>query len=357
LSSFELEGLVNLINERVESNIKIMEVCGTHTQAIAKSGLCNMLDPRIQLISGPGCPVCVTTESYIDAAIELLLQPNIVIVTFGDMIRVTGSNKSLEDCMEMKSRIKVVYSPFAVLDIAESNNNMQIVFLAVGFETTAPLIAALIKMTIQRGLHNLFFLVGLKLMPPVLDKVLSSKDNRLDALICPGHVSVIMGSEYFSFVPEKYNIPAVISGFEYAEVAAAIYYLSEEVRKGKRNMRNLYTKCVKSQGNAIAKELMASVFQSKEGYWRGIGKIDGSELTLKKEYGAFDASKNFDLRIKNEYIAENCQCGEIIIGSKSPYQCSLFCKSCTPESPKGPCMVSSEGACAIFYKYKRRDLA
>ena len=330
-----------------------MEVCGTHTQAIAKAGLCNMLDPRIHLISGPGCPVCVTPESYIDAVIEVLQQPNTTIVTFGDMIRVKGSDKSLEDCMEMKNRIKVVYSPFTVLDIAENNKSMQIIFLAVGFETTAPLIAAIVKLALQRGLKNLFFLVGLKRMPPVLEKVLSSKDSKLDALICPGHVSVIMGSEYFGFVPSKYNIPAVISGFEYAEVAAAVYYLCEQVRKGEKNLSNLYLKCVKPLGNITAKELLGSVFQSKEGYWRGIGTIDASEFTLKKKFEAMDAVKVFDISIKNAAVLDRCKCGDIITGSRNPFQCSLFGESCTPEDPKGPCMVSSEGVCAIYYKHRQ----
>ena len=357
MSRFDLKELVAYINLNVKSKMKIMEVCGTHTQAIAKSGLSNMLDSRVQLISGPGCPVCVTPEGYIDASIELLWQPNTIIVTFGDMIRVKGSVKSLEDCMEMKTRIKVVYSPFTVLDIAQNNKNMQIIFLAVGFETTAPLIAAIVKLALQRGLKNLFFLVGLKLMPQVLDKVLSSKDSKLDALICPGHVSVIMGSEYFDFVPDKYNIPAVICGFDYEDVAIAVYYLSEEVRKGKKNLSNLYPKCVKPKGNTTAKELLREVFQSKEGFWRGIGAIDASELTLKKEFLAMDAVKRFDISIKNTSVSGSCQCGDIITGNKSPFQCSLFCKSCTPENPKGPCMVSSEGACAIFYKYKRGNLA
>lgn len=356
MNKFDLKYLVASINIRVRNEIKIMEVCGTHTQAIAKSGLCNMLDPRIQLISGPGCPVCVTSEGYIDASIELLQQPNTIIVTFGDMIRVKGSFKSLEDCMEMKNRIKIVYSPFTVLDIAENNQEMKIIFLAVGFETTAPLIAAIVKLAHQRGLKNLFFLVGLKLMPQVLDKVLSSKDSKLNALICPGHVSVIMGSEYFSFVPKKYNIPAVISGFENTDVATAIYYLSEDVRKGEKNLLNLYPKCVKPHGNATAKELMGSVFQSKEGFWRGIGTIDDSELTFKKEFLSMDAFKSFDISIKNTSDSGRCQCGDIITGNKSPFQCSLFCESCTPENPKGPCMVSSEGACAIYYKYRRRNL-
>ena len=357
MNSFDLKGLIDTVNKRVVRDIRIMEVCGTHTQAVAKAGLCNMLDSRIHLISGPGCPVCVTTEGYIDAAIELLLQPNTMIVTFGDMIRVKGSIKSLEDCMEMKTRIKVLYSPFTALDIAENNKSMQVIFLAVGFETTAPLIAAIVKLALQRGLQNLFFLVGLKLMPTVLDKVLSSEASKLDGLICPGHVSVIMGSEYFNFIPKKYNMPAVISGFEYADVALAVYYLSEEVRRGERNLTNLYQKCVKPQGNTVAKELLEEVFQIKEGCWRGIGIIDASELTLKREFRALDAAKCFDISIKNTSLLENCQCGDIITGSKSPLQCSLFSKSCTPENPKGPCMVSSEGACGIYYKYKRGSLA
>ena len=357
MSRFDINDLVSSINSKVRNEIRMMEVCGTHTQAIAKVGLSNMLDPRIQLISGPGCPVCVTTEGYIDGAIELLQQPNTMIVTFGDMIRVKGNVKSLEDCMEMKSRIKVVYSPFAVLDIAENNKKFQIIFLAVGFETTAPLIAAIIKLAYQRKLKNLFFLFGLKLMPPVLERVLSLKNNKLDALICPGHVSVIMGSEYFNFVSKNYNIPAVICGFEYADVATAVYYLSEEVRKGETDILNLYGRCVKPQGNTIAKELLGEVFQSKEGCWRGIGMIDNSELTLKKEFQEMDAVRCFDISIKNTLNSGSCQCGDIITGSRNPFQCRLFDKACTPEAPKGPCMVSSEGACAIYYKYKRGNLA
>jgi hydrogenase expression/formation protein HypD len=273
------------------------------------------------------------------------------------MLRVKGSFKSLEDCMEMKNRIKIVYSPFAVLDIAESNQTMKVIFLAVGFETTAPLIAALAKLIFQRGVKNLFFLVGLKLMPPVLQKVLSSEDSKLDALICPGHVSAIMGSEYFSFVPEQYNIPAAISGFEYTDVTAAVYYLFNAVNKDEKNLYNLYSRCVKSQGNINAKKLLTEVFESKEGYWRGIGIIEDSELRLKKEFLALDALKSFDIEIKRTLILDSCQCGDVITGSKSPFQCSLFSRICTMEDPKGPCMVSSEGACAIYYKYKRRDLA
>ena len=357
MCSFVLKDIVDVINKRVSQEIRIMEVCGTHTQAIARAGLSNVLDPRIELVSGPGCPVCVTTEDYIDAAIELLQQPNVLIATFGDMIRVKGSSKSLEDCMEMKTRIKVVYSPFRVLDIAEENPAKQTVFLAIGFETTAPLIAAIVKLALQKGIKNLFFLVGLKQMPTVLEKVLSAKDNKLDALICPGHVSVIMGSEYFRFVSEKYNMPAVISGFEYEDIAAAIYYLCEEASKGGNSFANLYPKCVKPKGNTVAKELLSEVFVSKEGYWRGIGMIEASEYALRKEFLAFDAARNFDIEIKNTRVLDSCLCGAIIIGSKNPFQCGLFSKICTPEDPKGPCMVSSEGACAIYYKYKRGNLA
>jgi hydrogenase expression/formation protein HypD len=352
-----MKDMIAIINKKISQEIKIMEVCGTHTQAIAKAGLSNVLDPRIQLVSGPGCPVCVTAEDYIDAAVELLQQPDVLITTFGDMIRVTGSHKSLEDCMEMKNRIKVVYSPFSILDIAEENPTKQIVFLAVGFETTAPLIAALVKRALQKGIKNLIFLVGLKRMPPVLEKVLSAQNNKLDAMICPGHVSVIMGSEYFRFISEKYNMPAAISGFEYEDVTAAIYYLCEGVSKRGNNFANLYPKCVKPEGNKAAKELLSEVFESKEGCWRGIGVIEASEYALKKEFASFDAVKSFGIKIKNTILIESCLCGDIIIGNKNPFQCSLFNKICTPENPKGPCMVSSEGACVIYYKYKRGDLA
>lgn len=354
MSSFDNKALISYINEKVVQEVRIMEVCGTHTQAIARANLSGILNPKIQLISGPGCPVCVTSEGYIDAAIELLEQPDTIISTFGDMVRVRGSCKSLEDCMAMKDRVKIVYSPFATLDIAECNPRKNIIFLAVGFETTAPLIAALAKLSLKRKIKNLFFLVGLKLMPPVLQRVLSLKDSRLDALICPGHVSVIMGSDYFNFVRDKYNTPAAICGFEYNDVITAIYHLLAAVQKDEISLKNLYTRCVRSHGNINAKLLMSEVFHSKEGYWRGIGAIEQSELAFNNEFLTLDAAKHFGIEIASTLSdVTGCQCGDIITGSKSPYQCRLFDKACNPEEPKGPCMVSTEGACAIYYKYKR----
>lgn len=335
---------------------RIMEVCGTHTQVIAKAGFSDLLKPGIKLISGPGCPVCVTPEGYIDGAIELLQQPDVMIATFGDLIRVKGSQKSLEDCMELKNRIKIVYSPFTALEIAECNPCMQIIFLAVGFETTAPVIAAAVKLSRTRGIRNLFFLVGLKLMPPVLKKVLSSKENKLDALICPGHVAAVMGADYFRFIPSMFEIPAAVCGFDHSDVAAALYYLSEEVSRSEKSFINLYSRCVRPQGNPEAKELMAEVFESKEGDWRGIGRIEASELTLQREYSFCDAVSCFQLSIKNTAASSACMCGEVITGRITPFQCNLFGKTCNVENPLGPCMVSSEGTCSIYYRYRRSSL-
>lgn len=354
MNSDVIKRLIENINGKANRDIRLMEVCGTHTQSIAKAGLANVLSPRIKLISGPGCPVCVTGEGYIDAAIELLQQKDTIIVSFGDMLRVKGSSESLEDCMELKERIRVVYTPFTALDIAEQNRDKEVVFLAVGFETTAPIIAALVKLARDRHLSNISFLIGLKLMPPILEVVLSMEGSRLDGLICPGHVASVMGVDYFSFIPERYGISAVISGFEQVDVAAAVHWLVESITtQEKSRLFNIYGRCVQDRGNKKAKELIQEVFQERDGYWRGIGHVIASELSLREEYRAMDAEHRFGILIEHKVLSSSCQCGEIIIGSKSPIECRLFGLACTPENPKGPCMISSEGSCSIYYRYKR----
>lgn len=354
MSNTEIIRLIADINNKASGNIRIMEVCGTHTQAIAKAGLSNILSGKIKLISGPGCPVCVTGEGYIDAAIELLQQKDTVIATFGDMVRVRGGSKGLEDCMELRERIKIVYSPFAVLDIAEANRDKEVVFLAVGFETTAPLIAALVKLARTKVLNNLSFLVGLKLMPPVLKQVLSNQGNKLDGIICPGHVSSVMGSDYFSFIPNEYGIPAVVSGFEQLDVASSVHWLMKSIAANKpAELFNIYSRCVQKNGNEKAQKLMQEMFEKRDGYWRGIGVIEDSELRLNDEFKAMDAEQRFGISIKETASPSSCQCGDIITGSKSPFDCGIFAVGCTPENPKGPCMISSEGTCSIYYKYKR----
>ncbi|MDF2519549.1 MAG: hydrogenase formation protein HypD [Clostridia bacterium] len=346
--------IINAINESADHDIKLMEVCGTHTQAIAKAGLSSILSPHVTLISGPGCPVCVTAEGCIDAAIKLLQQRNTILVSFGDMIRVKGSSISLEDCMELRERIRIVYSPFTALDIAERERGKEVVFLAVGFETTAPVIAALVKLAQARELDNISFLTALKLMPPVLSLVLSDEKNRLDGIICPGHVSTVMGADYFDFVPGKYGIPAAVAGFEQKDVLSAVYWLVQSISGGtKSTLFNIYGRCVQPEGNVIAKSLIEEVFGQRDGYWRGIGCIKASELFLREDYRDMDAEYRFGVHIEQKSIKSDCQCSEIIIGSKSPAECRLFASGCTPEHPKGPCMISSEGSCAIYYKYKR----
>lgn len=352
-----LNRLVDVINKQVCEEIKIMEVCGTHTQTIARAGLEHMLDKRVKLLSGPGCPVCVTPEGYIDAALELISQPDIIIVTFGDMIRVRGSSRSMEDCMALNSKIKIVYSPFAVMEIVERNKDKQIVFLAVGFETTAPLIAVLINWAKMNHVSNLSFLTGLKRMPPVLSHVLGNKEMKLDALICPGHVSVIMGAEYFDFIPHQYSLPAVVSGFEDMDVAGSIYLIIKEILRKRASLQNHYKSCVTEHGNNRAQRMLSLVFETGDGCWRGIGTLKDSELILKKAFYEQDAAKRFGVSIKHHQSEEGCQCGEIIVGSKSPCECSMFGTACTPQQPKGPCMVSSEGSCSIYYKYRKGGMA
>lgn len=354
MRSGDLNMYIGDMNKLVNRDIKIMEVCGTHTQVIAKAGFAEVLDPRLKLVSGPGCPVCVTSEGYIDAAIALLQQPELIVVTFGDLLRVKGTSKSLEDCMEQKHRIRVVYSPFAALKIAKQNRGSQVVFLAVGFETTAPLIAAAACYARDQGLDNLSFLTGLKLMPPVLEQVLSQQDSKIDALLCPGHVAVIMGAEYFRFVAECFNIPAAIAGFEPKEAAEALHYLVYLSSKERVGFDNLYTSYVSPEGNKTAKKLLQEVFEKRKGYWRGIGVIAESELRFCEDYQEFDAEKRFGVQTKEISSEAGCQCSRVIMGSITPFECRLFGSNCTIEEPKGPCMVSSEGACAIYYKYKRR---
>lgn len=332
--------------------IRIMEVCGTHTRAISKSGIRYLLPKEVLLLSGPGCPVCVTPESYIDMAVELLNLEGVLLVTFGDMMKVKGTCFSLSDKQAQGSKITVVYSPEDALTIAAKNKDKLIVFIAVGFETTAPLIAVTVKLAKSSGLDNLFFFTALKCMEPAIRFILQDKRSKINAMICPGHVAAIKGADHFRFITEEFGIPAVICGFESQDIAAGICMLLEQLT-GKRHIEfvNLYKRCVGFSGNTIAQRMINEVFDVADGDWRGIGSIRNSALVLNNKCEHLDAVKRFGIKTEQYSSPVNCLCSEILLGLKLPFQCSLFRSVCTPEHPSGPCMVSSEGACAAHFMY------
>lgn len=337
-------------------DIKIMEVCGTHTQIIAKSGIKSILPPNIKLLSGPGCPVCVSEESYIDNAIEILKKYHAVIATFGDMIRVSGTNGNLLDDKAKGKDIRIIYSPLELIDMAEQTKNKKIVFLAVGFETTAPIIALTIKKAAERKIDNLFFLTSLKLMPPILHYIMGQTVNNIHGLICPGHVASVTGSEYFRFIEEDYCLPAAVCGFEAEDILSGIHYLVKQISQSeKKELCNLYTRCVKPDGNTVAKRLIKEVFYVSDGEWRGIGKVKDSSLYINENYKNYDALHAFKLENKSSKINTSCQCKDVLLGNITPKECNLFNMLCYPFKPYGPCMVSSEGACSIAYKYREEE--
>ena len=336
-----------------KNTIRILEVCGTHTHSISKSGIRYLLPKHIQLLSGPGCPVCVTSESYIDMAIDLIEDKNIVLATFGDMLKVKGTCSSLAE-RKSNNNIITVYSPEDAVILATKNPDKIVVFLAVGFETTVPIIAAVIKDVYENGPNNLFFLTALKLMEPVLRKILANDRKRFDGLICPGHVAAVMGSDAFRFVTDEFHIPSVICGFEAEDIKKGIFDLIDQI-EGRKPVAfsNLYERCVNPQGNTRAQQFINEVFQISDGNWRGIGQVSNSALVLNDKYQKLDAKNKFDINEKALTKLTLCRCSEIILGIKAPYECKQFGVNCTPENPLGPCMISSEGACSAHYKFGR----
>ena len=347
------KSIMDVYAKPVERIIRIMEVCGTHTQSISKSGIRYLLPQNVKLLSGPGCPVCVTNEFYIDVAIELLSCDNIIIATFGDMLRVKGTYLSLAD-KKYKDNVITVYSPEDAITLARKKQDKIVVFLAVGFETTAPIIAATIKNVYENGPNNLFFLTALKRMEPVLRFILNNDSKKIDGLICPGHVASVLGADAFRFVTDEFKIPAVVSGFKTEEIKGGIYNLLDQI-EGKKSIAfsNLYECCVSATGNKLAQKYINEVYKTEDGYWRGIGLVPNSALGLQGKYKSLDAKNKFNLSEKVLLKSSACQCSEIILGIKAPYECKQFGVNCTPETPLGPCMVSSEGACSAHYKYGR----
>ena len=358
VDEFVKEGLVENILKKIRSaairDIKIMEVCGTHTMAIMKYGIKDLLPQNIKLISGPGCPVCVTSQGYIDTAIELSYEDNIIIATFGDMMKVPGTNSSLKIEKALGRDIRVVYSPIQSLEIAKQNPEKEIVFLGIGFETTAPIIALSIYKAKNENINNYFVLNSIKTMPNIIQKLIVNKNVNIDGFILPGHVASIIGHKPFCFIGKEYNIPAVITGFEPLDILYALYQVVRDVKYGKCKVENLYSKVVEYEGSRKAKEIINKVFIPSDSNWRGLGNIENTGLKIREGYKEFDAEKNFKIVIKEQLAQTQCICGDILKGVKDPLECKMFSKICSPSNPLGPCMVSLEGACAVYYKYGLR---
>ncbi len=330
-----------------------MEVCGSHTMAIARYGIRQMLPENVKLISGPGCPVCVTSNDYLDRAIALGRLDKITLCTFGDMLRVPGSTSSLEKERATGSDIRIVYSTLDAVEIAQKNPDRKIIFLGVGFETTAPTIAASILEASQKNIGNYFVLCAHKTMPNPMKAIASGGRVDLDGFICPAHVSTIIGAHPYQFLVDKYQKSCVIAGFEPLDVLESVDMLLEQVRKQKPAVEIQYSRVTHKEGNLVALKLMDEVFEPCDANWRGIGVIPGSGLKIREKYSEYDAQEKFDLEVEPTQEAPGCICGEVMQGVADPPDCALFGSACTPEYPVGACMVSSEGSCAAWYKYER----
>lgn len=331
--------------------MRLMEVCGTHTVSIFRNGIRTLLPPEITLLSGPGCPVCVTAQQEIDAFIALAQIEGVTLTTFGDLMRVPGTLSTLRREKAVGRDVRMVYSVLDALNIAAGNPDRQVVFIGVGFETTAPTIAASIVMAEDRGIRNYSVFAAHKLVPPALAALMESGGAHIDGFMLPGHVSVIIGERaYLPFV-EKYGRPCVIAGFEAEDILHAIFRLARQIENGRARLENAYKRVVSPEGNPRALALMRRVFEPVEAPWRGIGMIAASGLKIRKEFSRFDARQVFALDVPESREPPGCACGDVLMGRKTPPQCPLYRRTCTPTHPVGPCMVSSEGSCAAFYCY------
>lgn len=332
--------------------VRFMEVCGTHTVAIFREGLRQVLPEGIELISGPGCPVCVTDQEYMDKAIAYAKRPDVILATFGDMLKVPGTSGTLDDVRAQGASIHVIYSPLEVLALGKAHPDKKIVFLGIGFETTIAVIAGTIKCVEEAGLTNVFFLISHKLVPPALKILLDQGHSKIDGFILPGHVSVIIGEEPYRFLAEEYKVPSCIAGFDGLEILAAIADLLEQGVTGRIRVGNTYSSVVMQKGNLIAQKLIGEMYELSDDKWRGMGVLPQSGLALRGSYARFDAEKALPLTaVEDTVYPPGCQCDKILQGILNPDQCRLFGKTCTAEHPVGACMVSVEGTCAAWYKY------
>lgn len=353
--------LMSLVEEihvrarRIARPIQLMEVCGTHTVSIFRHGLRALMPENLRLVSGPGCPVCVTAQRHIDAAIEFTREPEVIVATYGDMVRVPGSLGSLERRRADGADVRVVGSVRSALDLARKHADRMVVFIAVGFETTAPATAAVILEAHRQGIENFTVLPAHKLVVPAMMALLRAGDVPLDGLLCPGHVSVIIGSEAYRPIIERHAVPCVIAGFEPKGILVAIAALLGQIERGCALIENPYCVAVSPSGNRVAMTLLDEVFQVGDAPWRALGVIPQSGLDIRPEYEAHDALRRFEFELGTDVDHPACRCGEVIQGKVTPDQCPLFGGICNPLSPLGPCMVSSEGTCSAWYKYNRTE--
>ena len=346
----EISDVVDYLRNYDGRPLRLMEVCGSHTHAIATHGIRDLLSKKIELLSGPGCPVCVTPTAYVDRLIELSLEEGTTVVTFGDLLRVPGSKESLNEAKGRGGSVEMVYSPMDVLALADKRPDKNFVFAAVGFETTAPVYTLLLDNAIAKGLTNIRILTALKTMPRAIS-YLCDNGAKIDGFIAPGHVSAVTGADYFNELADKYHIPFAVSGFGDKELVIAIYGLVRMIEANQPQVKNYYTSVVEQGQNDIIVSQINKYFEPADVVWRGMGVIPGSGLMLKSEYSSFDAG-SMGLDEDNKHN-KACRCGEILMGKVKPVDCPLFGKVCTPMSPEGACMVSEEGSCFNAYLVRR----
>ncbi|MHB9053161.1 MAG: hydrogenase formation protein HypD [Thermoleophilia bacterium] len=340
----------------LERPVRIMEVCGTHTMAISRHGIRQALPPNLKLISGPGCPVCVTANSDIDTFIEMALLPGVIATTFGDMLRVPGTRMGLAEARGRGARVQIVYSTLDALRLARENPESKIIFFGIGFETTAPTIAAAIAEASGSGLDNFLVLSAHKTVPRALTALCSTPELAVDAFLCPGHVTAMIGPHAYDAVVDDYGLPCVIAGFEPADILQSLILLCGQLADGRAEVALQYTRGVRPDGNPTAMALLHQVFSPCDAEWRGLGVIPGSGLAIRDEFAAHDAARHFQVDAGYSHEPRGCLCGAILTGLKTPGECGLFGKACTPDHPVGPCMVSSEGTCAAYYLYETNDV-
>jgi len=345
------KGLIEAIHRTATKPAKLMEVCGTHTVAIARNALRDVMPDTITLLSGPGCPVCVTANPDIDMSIEIARQPGVMLTTFGDMMKVPGSYSSLSKEKAAGHDVRIVYSTLDALDLAEKNPELHVVFLGVGFETTAPTIASAIQEAERRKLENFSVLCLHKTVPAALGALAQDPEVEVNGLILPGHVSAIIGLEPYRFLAEEYGMPSVVTGFEPVDVLQGVWMLAKQLAEGRSEVEIAYTRATAPEGNPAAMAKMIEVFEPADAEWRGIGEIPGTGLAIRERYEKYDALKRVPCTPPEPKEIPGCQCGDVLKGITLPFNCRLFAKACTPEHPIGPCMVSSEGSCAAYYRY------
>jgi len=346
--------LITVIRNKARSldRVRIMEVCGTHTMEIGRLGLRSLLPENVQLISGPGCPVCVTPGSYIDTAVACARDHKATLLTYGDMVRVPGNATSLEKARAEGADVQVVTSALQAVETARNSKN-EVVFLAVGFETTTPPTAAAVLAAHQKNIPNVSFLVSHRVIPPALRVLAEDKELAISAFMLPGHVSAIIGEVAYKVLGD-YRVPGVITGFEPLDIMLGISEALDMLQSDTPEVRNAYPRVVKKEGNPAARAMIDKVFKADDIEWRGIGVLPATGLAIRDEYAGFDAMAKFGLTLGESTMPEGCACGEVLKGKVGPGECPLFATTCTPENPVGPCMVSSEGSCAAYYKYERR---